>query len=171
LRTEILQIDDAFHATVLQTRRSAAALVVDEFITSGQIVALGTGEVIGDILAELARRQTAGALHGVRCVPSSDAAAAEAALHGVPLTTLPDAGGTVDIVIDVADQLDCSDGELTYIVGRGNNGPQAGLASLPRLRRLFSRATHHVVMATEENTVRTQLFVVSKNGNFLFTNF
>ena len=41
----------------------------------------------------MASRLSAGKLRAVRAVPASDVAAAEAALHGVPLTTLEVGGG------------------------------------------------------------------------------
>ncbi len=78
-------------------------------------------------------------------MPTSDVSAAEAAILGVPLTTLQDAGGAVDLLIDVADALDPD--SLAYIVGQGENGPQAGQPSLPRLREVLNAAGEVVVVA------------------------
>lgn len=78
-------------------------------------------------------------------MPTSDVSAAEAAVLGVPLTTLDDAGGAVDLAIDVADALDPD--SLAYIVGRGENGPQAGQPSLPRLRAMLAGAVEALVVA------------------------
>ena len=107
------------------------------------------------LLQELSERLGSGRLTSVRCVPSSDVSASEAAFHGVPLTTLEEAGGAVDVIVDVADQIDIS--SLAYIVGRGDNGPQAGQPCLPRLRELLAAARQGVVLAPDEAVCTTRL--------------
>lgn len=73
----------------------------------------------------------------------------------MPLATLEDASGRVDVVVDCANQVDASPGGgLAYIVGRGQNGPQAGQPSMPRLRALLDGAQQRVVLAEDEGTVR-----------------
>lgn len=49
---------------------------------------VGTGLAANCLLQEIAQRQGAGKLRGLKVVPASDVAASEAAFHGVPLTTL-----------------------------------------------------------------------------------
>jgi ribose 5-phosphate isomerase A len=83
-------------------------------------------------------------VQGVRCIPSSDVSASEAAFLGVPLTTVEDVDGNVDMMVDVADELDLE--TLSYIVGRGENGPQANQPSLPRVRQLLNTARECVVV-------------------------
>jgi ribose 5-phosphate isomerase A len=84
-------------------------------------------------------------------VPSSDASASEAAFHGVPLTTLAEAGGVVDLLVDVASELDVGpSGGLSYIVGRGASGTQVAQPCLPRLRALLAAARRCVVVAERE---------------------
>ena len=84
-------------------------------------------------------------MQNVRCIPSSDVSASEAAFLGVPLTTIDDVNGNVDLMIDVADELDLD--TLAYIVGRGENGPQANQPSLPRVRQLLTAARDRIVIA------------------------
>jgi ribose 5-phosphate isomerase A len=88
----------------------------------------------------------------VRCIPSSDVSASEAAFLGVPLTTIEDVDGNVDLLVDVADELDLEN--LSYIVGRGENGPQANQPSLPRVRQLLEKARDRVVVVEIARTGR-----------------
>lgn len=95
-------------------------------------------------------------VQNVRCVPGSDVSASEAAFYGVPLATLDDVGGVIDVLIDQADEVDIAakSHKIAYIVGRGSNGPQAGQPSLPRLRALLASARRAIVLADGINTVR-----------------
>ena len=127
--------------------RSAASLLVDECERFGaQVVALGTGQIIEDVLGEIARRNLS-----ISCVPTSDATAAEAAIHGVPISPLDDKNLKIDVMIDVADEIDVSYNGFAYIVGRGENGIQAGQASLRKLKDVMARAIKFFVFADEEN--------------------
>ena len=88
-------------------------------------------------------------MQGIKCIPSSDVTASEAAFHGVPLTSIAEHAGpenlVVNVLVDTANELDIDN--LAYIVGRGENGPQAGQPSLPRMRQLLDRARLTVVVA------------------------
>jgi DNA-binding transcriptional regulator LsrR (DeoR family) len=80
---------DANAATAAEAAvRQAAALLADTFLRDEITVGVGTGLGVNCVLEELAHRLESGKLRGVRCVPASDAAASEAAFHGLPLTTL-----------------------------------------------------------------------------------
>ena len=89
-------------------------------------------------------------MQGIKCIPSSDVTASEAAFHGVPLTSIAEHAGpenlVVNVLVDTANELDIDN--LAYIVGRGENGPQAGQPSLPRMRQLLDRARLTVVVET-----------------------
>ena len=162
---------------VSRTHRAVADLLAD-MTSNNQVIGLGTGVAVNAYIRELSRRLEDGRLtvtnnsslkfqrrfqfvvllislifisivQGVRCVPSSDVTASEAAFHGVPLTSLDDipgvdANASVDLMIDVADELDTT--TLAYIVGRGENGPQAGQPSLPRLRQMSAASQVRVVV-------------------------
>jgi len=120
--------------------------------SNNQVIGIGTGVAVNEYLREIAERLTDGRLSGVRCIPSSDVSASEAAFLGVPLTTIDDVNGNVDMMIDVSDEIDLEN--LAYIVGRGENGPQANQASLPRVRQLLAAARDRVVVADIAKTGR-----------------
>jgi hypothetical protein len=102
--------------------REAAALVADRWVSSGAAVGLGTGAAVSALLKELAARLADGRLMHVRAVPSSDATASEAAFAGVPLATLADAGGALDLLVDVASELVSAASPLTEPSKRENAG-------------------------------------------------
>lgn len=84
--------------------------------------------------------------------------ASEAAFHGVPLTSIADYAGNdlvINVMVDVANELDTEN--LSYIVGRGENGPQAGQPSLPRLRQLLDYTNLHVAVVERPENCTTRL--------------
>ncbi|KAI3431827.1 hypothetical protein D9Q98_010580 [Chlorella vulgaris] len=139
---------DANAATAAEAAvRQAAALLADTFLRDEITVGVGTGLGVTCVLEELAHRLESGKLRGVRCVPASDAAASEAAFHGLPLTTLQ-AAPKLDLFIEVADELDCTpEGNLAFIIGRR---PQPAQPQLHRARELAAAAVTNIVMADEE---------------------
>lgn len=126
-----------------QAIRAAAALAADTFLRDEITVGVGTGPAINALLQEIAARQDAGKLRGLKCVPASDVAASEAAFHGVPLTTLQE-GQRLDFFFEAADEL-AADAEscLAFIIGR-QHVPQP---QLHRARELAAAATTNVVLA------------------------
>lgn len=52
---------------------------------SGQTLGLGSGELSSLVIEEVGKRVMNGQLTGIQGVPASNAAASEAAFHGVPL--------------------------------------------------------------------------------------
>lgn len=86
-------------------------------------------------------------------MPSSDVTASECAFYGVPLTTqdqLP--YGSLTVFVDVADELDTSNGALAYVIGRGENGPQGAQASITNAQVLASCAASKIVIAATETS-------------------
>lgn len=71
--------------------REFAAGLVDQFITSGMIVAVDSGDYCTGMIQEIGSRMDAGNLQGVRIIASCDAAASEAAFVGVPQAMSADA--------------------------------------------------------------------------------
>lgn len=131
--------------------RAVAKLLADEMTANGQVIGIGTGVAVNEYLREISERLGDGRLSGVS-IPSSDVSASEAAFLGVPLTTIEDVNGNVDLMVDVADELDLEN--LAYIVGRGDNGPQANQPSLPRVRQLLEKARVRVVVVDIAKTGR-----------------
>jgi len=141
--------------------RNTAEYIIDNYILDGQIVGLGTGLAVNALIEALSQRLTSGSLKSIKCVPSSDVSASEAAFHGVPLVSLHDVEYCVDLVVDVADEVDIGPaGGLAYIVGRGANGQQAGQPSLPRLRDLLRAADRSVIVAETEDSVSLLVFAL-----------
>jgi ribose 5-phosphate isomerase A len=112
----------------------AAALLVED----GMRVGLGTGTTAAYLLPALARR----ALAGIRCVPSSPATEAAASALGLPLASLEELGGELEIAIDGADQID----PQGWLV-KGRGGAQA------REKILAAAAKRFVVIASAEKAV------------------
>ena len=80
-------------------------------------------------------------------MPCSNVTASEAAFHGVPLLPANDCSH-VHLMVDEADDIDISDGNrISYIIGRGVNGPKAGQVSLRQVRRLLRAAETKIVLA------------------------
>lgn len=75
---------------------SAAALVQD-----GMAVGLGTGSTVAHLLPALAARR----LTGLRCVATSPATERQALELGLPILSLQELDGRLDIAIDGADQV------------------------------------------------------------------
>ncbi|GAB4823667.1 hypothetical protein N2152v2_010713 [Parachlorella kessleri] len=133
---------------------AAAKFVVDKYVKPHHTVGLGTGLAVNAVVEELARRIDSGALQGVRCVPASAVTASEAAFHGVPLTTQAEAGNQVDLLLEVADELDGCDPELSFIAGRTARPQQPQLA---RARQLVAAAATCVVLVQSPEQVVSRL--------------
>jgi len=75
------------------------------WVESGMVVGLGTGSTAVWAVREVGRRLTAGELHDIVAVPTSDRTAADARSLGIPL--LPDdVPWEIDLTIDGADEVD-----------------------------------------------------------------
>lgn len=99
---------------------TAASAAVDEFIRSGDVVAVGPGELPAAVLCELARRLESGSLEKIRVVAAGDAPAAEAAVAGVPQVQQSEGATTPDVAILQADEVDR--GDLSFIACRHDDG-------------------------------------------------
>ena len=112
---------------------AAASLTVDEFIRSGDVVAVGPGELPAAVLSELAKRLESGELGSIRVVAAGDAPAAEAAVAGVPQvkqqskSTEENDATTPDVAILQADEVDRAD--LSFIACRHDDGFGASSSS------------------------------------------
>ena len=122
----------------VEAQKRAAALAAATLVEDGMRVGLGTGTTAAYLFPALAERD----LDGIRCVASSPATDRAARELGLPLTTLDEVGGLLDIAIDGADQID-PDGWL--IKGRG--GAHA------REKILAAAAERFVVIVSAEKPV------------------
>ena len=126
---------------------AAASLTVDEFILSGDVVAVGPGELPAAVLSELAKRlESGGGLERVRVVAAGDAPAAEAAVAGVPQVQQSE-NATPDVAILQADEVDS--GDLSFIACRHDDGASSsspsgsgsGALPQPQLARVAAAAS------------------------------
>ena len=87
-----------------ELKRQAAERAI-EFVRPGMVVGLGTGSTAVHATRMIGERLRDGRLRDVHGVPTSEATAAEARRHGVPLTTLEERT-PIDLTIDGADEVD-----------------------------------------------------------------
>ena len=125
-------------AVEVEAQKRAAALAAAALVDDGMRVGLGTGTTAAYLLSALAEREP----RDIRCVASSPATDHAARELGLPVTTLDEVGGVLDIAIDGADQID-PNGWL--IKGRG--GAHA------REKILAAAARRFVVIASAEKPV------------------
>ena len=95
-------------------KRDAAFAAVDRYVESGMTVGLGSGTTAAFVVARMGELISAGALRGVRGVPTSERTAALAREVGVPLATLSEARPV--LTLDGADEIAP---DLAVIKGRG----------------------------------------------------
>ena len=104
-------------------------------------------------------------------VPASDVTASEAALHGVPIVPFSKVD-SIDIFVDEANEISVSDNRIAYLVGRGENGPQAGQPNIPRLQKALSISTERIVLSSSRDVGSCRLltcncfFIVCKDHFF-----
>jgi ribose 5-phosphate isomerase len=80
---------------------------VDQFVTSGMAVGLGTGSTAYFAVERLGLKLAAGELADVVAVPTSERTRLQAAALGIPLATLDDLGARLlDVAIDGADSVE-----------------------------------------------------------------
>lgn len=111
-------------------------------VESGMRVGLGSGSTARYVVEGLGARLHDRRLYDVVGVPTSDATAALAQAHGVPLSTL-DAMPALDIAIDGADEIDP---QLTLIKGLGG--------ALLREKIVASAAKQFIVVADASKIVQ-----------------
>jgi ribose 5-phosphate isomerase A len=124
--------------SVTETQKRAAAVAAAALVRAGMRVGLGTGSTVAYLLPALAQRE----LRDLRCVPSSPATERLAADLGLPLASLDELGGGLDITIDGADEID----PRGWLV-KGRGGAHA------REKILAAAASRFVVIASAEKAV------------------
>jgi ribose 5-phosphate isomerase A len=117
-----------------EAAQAAAALVQD-----GMAVGLGTGSTVKHLLPALAQRS----LSGLRCVATSPATETQARELGLPVCSLEDVQGRLDVAIDGADQVS-PEGWLI----KGGGGAHT------REKIVAAAATRFVVIVSAEKLVQ-----------------
>jgi ribose 5-phosphate isomerase A len=85
----------------VESLKRAAATAAARLVQDGMRVGLGTGSTVAHLFPALAARR----LRGIRCAATSPATEQQARSHRLPLASLEELGGTLDIAIDGADQV------------------------------------------------------------------
>ncbi|MDR1316518.1 MAG: ribose-5-phosphate isomerase RpiA [Spirochaetales bacterium] len=91
-----------------EIKKQVGYAAVDEFITSGMKIGLGTGSTAVWAVRRLGELLKAGKLHGVLAVATSSQTEMECQNLGIPLKSLndPEIGGSLDFAVDGADEVD-----------------------------------------------------------------
>lgn len=79
---------------------------VDDYVKSGMIVGLGTGSTAAFAVERVGELIKSGELNDVICIPTSVRTKEQAEGLGIPLCTLNDIKGKLDVAIDGADDVD-----------------------------------------------------------------
>lgn len=118
--------------------KRAAAQAAAALVCEGMSVGLGTGSTVAALLPALAARR----LSGLRCVATSPATERAARELGLPIATLDELDGQLDIAIDGADQV-AADGWLI----KGGGGAHT------REKIVAASASRFVVIVSAEKLV------------------
>ncbi len=120
-------------------KREAAERALD-LVASGMLLGLGSGSTARHFIAGLGQRLAAGALKGIRGVPSSRESEEQAAALGIPLVDLPPEG--LDLAVDGMDEVTPA---LDAIKGLGG--------ALTREKIVASSARRFVLIGDERKRV------------------
>ena len=137
---EVASRAETHDAQSIEAQKRAAAEAAALLVQDGMRVGLGTGTTAAYLFPALASR----ALNDIRCVASSPATEQAARALGLPLATLEQVGGELEIAIDGADQID----RRGWLV-KGRGGAHA------REKILAAAASRFVVIASHEKAVAT----------------
>jgi len=92
-----------------EMEKLVAFKAVDDFVTSGMIVGLGTGSTALHAVERIGRKLKSGELKDIQCVPTSEETTLLAEKLKIPLITLSDLNDSqqqIDVTIDGADDVD-----------------------------------------------------------------
>lgn len=130
-----------------RAKKAAARLLVDRYVCSNSLVALGGGDMVFMAVEEIGSRLADGRLQNVTGVATCDVVSHEAAFHGVPLA--PEArAAEASLVIAQADQLDAA--ANAALVGTQAEPTQP---EVPRLLSALSKGNRLVLLAEESALV------------------
>jgi ribose 5-phosphate isomerase A len=102
-------------ATVEELKKQTGYKSVDDYVTSGMVVGLGTGSTAYYAVERLGQKLKSGELTDVVAIPTSVRTRDQALNLGIPLVSL-DTHPVLDVAIDGADEVDP---DLNLVKGRG----------------------------------------------------
>ncbi|MFO8043665.1 MAG: ribose-5-phosphate isomerase RpiA [Alkalispirochaeta sp.] len=131
-----------------EIKRAVAEAVTDRVVASGMKVGLGTGSTAIHAVRRIGALLSEGAISDILAVATSFESTIEAQRLGIPLRTLndPEIGGTLDVAIDGADEVDTRTG---YLIKGGG-----GALTLEKLVEYNTRMLYVVV---DESKLSQQL--------------
>lgn len=98
-----------------ELKKQTGYKAVDDYVSSGMVVGLGTGSTAYFAVERLGNKLKAGELTDVVAIPTSERTREQAVGLGIPLVSL-DSHPTLDVAIDGADEVDEA---LNLVKGRG----------------------------------------------------
>ena len=113
------------------------------------VVSLGTGEIVSYFLEIITSSEFKRHRDRVKFVPTSMAVSTECGLLGLAVSQLSKKDA-IDIHIDQADEVHVDRGNVYYIIGRGENGPQVGQPDIPCVQACAQGAKEFIIF-TEDN--------------------
>uniref|UniRef100_A0A6T5NRP6 ribose-5-phosphate isomerase n=1 Tax=Heterosigma akashiwo TaxID=2829 RepID=A0A6T5NRP6_HETAK len=102
-------------ATQDELKKQVGYKAIDDYVTSGMVVGLGTGSTAAFAVERLGELMASGELKDIVAIPTSVRTKEQAESLGIPLVTL-DTHSDLDVAIDGADEVDP---ELNLVKGRG----------------------------------------------------
>lgn len=129
-------------ASVEELKRQTGYKAVDDYVTSGMVVGLGTGSTAYFAVERLGQKLASGQLSDIVAIPTSIRTEEQAKSLNIPLVTL-DSHPVLDVAIDGADEVDPA---LNLVKGRGG--------ALLREKMVEVQAKKFVVIVDESKLVK-----------------
>merc|ERR1719453_2676240 len=105
----------AIMATQDELKKQVGYKAIDDYVTSGMVVGLGTGSTAAFAVERLGQKLASGELKDIVAVPTSIRTKEQSEELGIPLITL-DTNSELDVAIDGADEVDP---DLNLVKGGG----------------------------------------------------
>lgn len=132
----------------------AADYLVENFIRDSQVIALGSGPLAAAVTEVLGEAVSSKLRQGIRCIGASDAAAVEAAVHGIPQTDLQ-SHPQVDILCCDVDCLDATNMAFTFGCQDADNMQHQ--PQLLRFARLAAAAQQIIALVDDPGKIKPRL--------------
>lgn len=129
-------------ASVDELKQATGYKAVDDYVTSGMVVGLGTGSTAYFAVERLGQKLASGELKDIVAIPTSIRTKEQAESLSIPLVTL-DTHPVLDVAIDGADEVDP---QLNLVKGRGG--------ALLREKMVEVQAKKFIVIVDESKLVK-----------------
>lgn len=140
-RPRAARLSMAVAPSVDELKKQTGYKAIDDYVTSGMVVGLGTGSTAYFAVERLGQKLSSGELKDIVAIPTSVRTHQQAESLGIPLVTL-DTHSVLDVAIDGADEVDPS---LNLVKGRGG--------ALLREKMVEKQAKKFIVIVDESKLV------------------